>query len=369
MTVDLARLGWDVCFEAHFAPFKERSLLPGRVVREDRTSYVVLCGEGAVTAELTGSFRHEAAARGDFPAVGDWAVVKILPDEQRAMIHGLLPRKSAFTRKAAGFRTDEQVAAANVDTVFLVSGLDGDFNLRRMERYLAVAHDSGADPIIVLNKADLCDDVEERVAQAGSVAVGVPVLPMSAAEMTGLDALLPYLGAGETVAFLGSSGVGKSTLINRLLGEKQLATAPVSEYDGRGRHTTAHRELIRLPQGGVVIDTPGMRELHLWTEGRVPGGFQDIEELARQCHFSDCGHGSEPGCAVKEAISDGRLATERLANYHRLERELSHLEKRQAQKARMADRAGKSDPRRRKAARRPKEFGGDPNLDDWPAPE
>lgn len=368
MTDDLATLGWNSFFEGHFAPFRERGHVAGRVAREDRSAYVVLWREGAVTAELTGRFRHEAAERGDFPAVGDWAVLEVLAGGQRAMIHAVLPRKSAFTRKAAGSRTQEQVAAANVDTVFLISGLDGDFNLRRMERYLAVAYDSGAVPVIVLNKADICDNVEEHVAQAESVALGVPILVVSAAEMTGLDALVPYLGVGETVAFLGSSGVGKSTLVNRFLGRDRQPTAAVRAHDSRGRMTTAHRELIQLPQGGLVIDTPGMRELQLWTQAGMPGSFQDIENLASQCRFRDCAHGSEPGCAVKEAISDGRLEAERLVNYHRLQRELSRLERRQAQKERMAARAASRDPTRRKGTRPPTDFNQDADVDDWPTP-
>ncbi len=342
MTTDMIRLGWSDFFEQHFEPFRQQDLIPARVAREDRGAYLVYYERGEVVAEVTGRFRHEVMSRSSFPAVGDWVAINVLPQEPKARIHAILPRRSSFSRKVVGGHTEEQIAAANVDIVFLVSGLDGDFNLRRIERYLTVAYDSGANPVIVLNKADLCADVSARVAEVESFAFGAAVHPVSAIENSGLDRLLPYLGIGKTVAILGSSGVGKSSLINSFLGRDRLAVSAVREDDSHGRHTTTHRELICLPQGGLVIDTPGIRELQLWTgEDSLQGSFQDIEDFAGQCKFNDCKHTHEPGCAVKSAIESGALPSARLDNYRKLQRELLHLEKKQAEKARMAGRGSR----------------------------
>ena len=340
MTARMAQLGWNDFFEQHFEPFRPQGLIPARVAREDRGAYLVYCEGREVAAEVTGRFRHEATSKSDFPAVGDWVAAHVPGQEARARIHALLPRRSSLSRKVAGGHTEEQVAAANVDTVFLVSGLDGDFNPRRIERYVTVAYDSGANPVIVLNKTDLCADVEARIAEAESVAFGVAIHAVSATDNSGLGVLLPYLATGKTVALLGSSGVGKSSLINSLLGSDRLAVRAVREGDSHGRHTTTHRELICLPRGGVIIDTPGMRELQLWTdEDSLRGSFQDVEQLAGQCRFNDCGHRSEPGCAVKSAIERGQLPSGRLVSYRKLQRELLRLEKKQAERARIAERA------------------------------
>ncbi|UCD63616.1 MAG: ribosome small subunit-dependent GTPase A, partial [Candidatus Zixiibacteriota bacterium] len=339
---DLIPLGWNAFFEEHFAPHLKNTLRPGRVVREDRNLYVVSCGPQQYRAEVTGRFRRDAGSRADFPAVGDWVALSMEAEDSNARIHAVLTRQSCFSRKAVlsggmpdtGGRTDEQVLAANIDTVFLVTGLDGNFSLRRIERYVAVAYNSAADPVIILNKADLCDNPDERVQAVKNVAVGVPIVALSAATGDGLDALGDYLSVGRTVAFLGSSGVGKSTMINSLLGEERLATREVREFDSKGRHTTSHRQLIVLPGGGVVIDTPGLREIQLWGDDEgLRQVFDDIESLARECRFTDCRHTGEPDCAIQKALDTGELDAGRYANYVKMRKEAAHLARRQSVKA------------------------------------
>ncbi len=342
--MNLADIGWNSFFEQNFERFKKQGLSPVRIAQEHKRSYLVLSERGELAAEVSGKFRYEAGSKGKFPAVGDWVATSIRPEEEKATIHAVLPRKSSFSRKAilsggmpeTGGKTEEQVLAANVDTVFLVSGLDGEFNLRRIERYLAVAWDSGATPVVVLNKSDVCPDVEVRVKEVETIAFGVPVHPISAAEKQGLDIFHEHMGSGKTAAFLGSSGVGKSTIINGLLGEDRLKVREVRAYDNKGRHTTIHREMIILPTGGVVIDTPGMRELAMWSdENGLRRTFDDIEELALGCRFRDCRHQGEPGCAVRRAIEDGRLNAKRLSSYLKLKKELVHLTIRKDQRARL----------------------------------
>jgi ribosome biogenesis GTPase len=334
--MDLVQLGWDDFFDSHFVRFKEAGLVPARVVREHRELYQVDGQLGQLTARVSGKLRHGAQARSDFPAVGDWVAAEARVDEGRATIQAILPRKSGFSRKTAWRRTEEQVIAANIDTVFLVTGLDRDFNLRRIERYLAVAWESRAKPVVVLNKVDLCPDPETRVAKAGSVTLGIPIHTVSATHGQGLEALREYLGVGRTVVLLGSSGVGKSTLINALLGTDSLRVGPVREDDGRGRHVTSWRELLTVPGGGVIIDTPGLRELQLWTDDQnLEGSFEDIARLARQCHFSNCTHRTEPGCAVRQALEDGRLDESRYQSHVKLQREVAYLTARRSQKERL----------------------------------
>ena len=274
---------------------------------------------------MTGRVRHKLGSREDFPAVGDWIALKpAAPDEEMGRIVEVLPRRGKFVRKAAGTATEAQVVAANVDVVFLVSGLDHDFNLRRIERYLLAAMEGGAAPVIVLNKADLPRDIAQVRTELGPVAGQVPVELVSARSGQGLDTLRLHIGPGRTAAFLGSSGVGKSTIINSLIGRDIQRTAEVRESDSKGRHTTTHRELVVLPGGGLLIDTPGMRELQLWdvTTG-LDDAFEDIAALGVGCRFRDCTHDTEPECAVKIAVGDGRLSAERLANYLRLRKEVA----------------------------------------------
>jgi len=338
--MNLTSLGWNATLDEQFRPYASKGWVPGRVSRTHGGRCFVLTDAGELLAETTGRLRHEADGPGGLPAVGDWVAVAARPAEGAATLHAILPRRSCFSREAAGGGAVEQVVAANVDTVLLVSGLDGDFNLRRIERYLTLAYSSGAVPVIVLNKADLCDDVDARVGQVETVACAVPVHPLSAAAGDGLDALHAYLKPGRTVALLGSSGVGKSTLINALLGFERQAVRAVRADDSRGRHTTTCRELIPLPTGALLVDTPGLRELRLWGDDEgLSGAFADVEALAARCRFRDCAHRDEPGCAVQAALADGTLDAARFESYLRLGRELRHLEAKQQRKVRLAEKA------------------------------
>jgi ribosome biogenesis GTPase len=324
----LRALGWDDTFAAAFAPFAERCV-PGRIALEHQKIYRVLTGTGDALARVRGRLRHQADRRDQFPAVGDWvAVARPSGGDGHGAIEAVLPRRSRFSRKVAGETTEAQVVAANIDTVFLVSGLDHDFNLRRIERYLTTAWDGGARPVIVLNKADLVEDIDDVVRQVETVASGAPIHPMSSKSGAGVEALHGYLGAGQTGAFLGSSGVGKSTLVNRLIGDERQRTADVRASDSRGRHTTTHRELLELAGGGLLIDTPGMREMQLW-EGRLEDAFADIHALAAGCHFRDCRHDTEPRCAVAAAAEHGGLDPARLDSFRKLQRELAAQARRQ----------------------------------------
>ena len=322
---DLKTLGWRAHFENAFAAYRDPGVEPARVALEYQGQYRVFAAGAELMAEVTGRVRYQAATRADFPAVGDWVVIQKVPHEKKALIHAVLPRASKFSRMAPGETNEEQIVATNIDTIFLVQGLDNNYNLRRLERYLLLAFESGARPVIILSKADLCDDLAARLGEVQQVALGTPVHAISAKAGTGLEPLNEYLGEGLTVAFLGSSGVGKSTLINRLLGNERQKTRDVRAEDSKGRHTTVHRELIVLPPGGLLIDTPGMRELQLWdVDESLTDTFADVETFARDCHFTDCKHNSEPDCAVKAAIADGMLAAERLESYQKMKREKEH---------------------------------------------
>lgn len=330
----LAALGWRGEFAAAFAPYADAGLEPARVTSEQRGQYRVRTADDERDARITGRFRHLTDRPADFPAVGDWVAVGGGGEDGPASIHAVLPRRSAFSRSGRDSTArgeihagDEQVVAANVDVVFLVAGLDGDLNLRRLERYIALAWSSGAEPVLVLNKADLVDDVGPALAQVAGVAGGLPVEPVSAAVGQGLERLRPWLGTGRTAALLGMSGVGKSTIVNALLGEERQATAAVRADDSRGRHTTTQRELIVLPDGGLLLDTPGMRSLELYgADEGLDVAFGDVLALAGACRFGDCSHDREPGCAVRAAVAAGELPHERHESYRKLLREVRSSE-------------------------------------------
>ena len=312
-------------FEAQFRHEAELypGLHPARVTGQNRQFYRVMSEGGELIATVSGKFVHEAAGTEDFPAVGDWVMLDTgeTPGGQ-AVIRRLLARKSAFFRKAAGTAEGIQIVAANIDIVFLCMSLNENFNLRRLERYLSAAWSSGATPVVVLTKADLCAAVPDRIAEASASAPGAEILLCSVLSEDGFASVSRRIEPGMTAAFLGSSGVGKSTLINRLLGSDSFATRAVRE-DGRGRHTTTSRELALLPGGGMVIDTPGMRELHLGS-GDLDRSFGDIDALSEDCRFRDCTHTAEPGCAVRQAVMDGTLSQARMESYFKLRRELSY---------------------------------------------
>ena len=298
-------------------------LTVGRITLQEKGMYRIRTIMGEQNALVSGKFQFDAQSSSDYPAVGDYVMVSCA-DPDTAIIHQVLPRKSLFVRKAAGTSKTEQAVAANIDTVFLCMSLNNDFNLRRLERYLAVAWESGADPVVVLTKADLCADLPQKQREVEAIAMGVDILTTSAMESDGYRQITPYITEGRTVAFVGSSGVGKSTLINRLLGEERLTTDGLRK-DDKGHHTTTHRELLFLPNGAMVIDTPGMRELGMWDAASgVEQTFTDIEALAAQCRFRNCSHTSEPGCAVRAAIRSGELDSGRWQSYQKLKNENSY---------------------------------------------
>ena len=336
----LERYGWSAALQNSLSQLGQPDLVPARVLVQQRDQYVVACAAGEIVATLAGRFMHEAG-NGEYPVAGDWVAITTRPGEGRATIRQLLPRTGVFRRRAAGPGAPRpQVIAANIDVALLLVSLNADLSARRIERYLASAWEGGVDPVIVLTKSDVCEDVEALKAEVERVAFAVPIHVISALTGDGLEALVGHLTAGKTAVLLGSSGVGKSTLVNALAGEALMETAAIRNSDELGRHTTTHRELILLSSGALILDTPGMRELGLWeAQSGVSLAFADVEAIARRCRFRNCGHGAEPGCAVRAALEDGSLERSRWNSYGKLQREISFETR-------------KSDPRARAEARK-----------------
>ena len=325
--MSLEQLGWNERWAAAFVEHAASGRVPGRVVLEHTHIYRVATGEQELLARVSGRMRHQANTRPDYPGVGDWVVIEPVADGD-ARIHAVLPRSSKFSRRAAGDVTEEQVVAANIDVVFLVGGLDNDFNPRRIERYLVVAWESGATPVVVLNKADVVEEPERFAEEVRASAPGVDVHTVSAKQPETLNALRAHLGRGRTGALLGSSGVGKSTIVNRLIGQELLRTRDVRITDSRGRHTSTGRQLVVLGDDGILIDTPGMRELQLWDAGQsLEEAFPDIDALAAGCRFRDCSHTQEPGCAVRAAVTSAELPQARYESFLKLAGEREHQQR------------------------------------------
>ncbi len=328
----LEEWGWDAQWAEAFGDDAAQGLFPARLIEEQRGLFQIMSEQDVKSARTTGSMRHKAADRAGLPAVGDWVSAEAVPNEKVVLIRRLLPRRTKLSRKAAGETMEEQVIAANLDTVLVMTALNADFNARRLERFLTVSLESGAQPVLVLNKLDTCAEPEPYLEQARHAAGSAPVVAISAKTGTGLDALAAWIKPGRTGGLIGSSGVGKSTLVNRLAGNKRLKTAETRASDERGRHTTTHRQLFILPGGGILLDTPGMREMQFWdSEQGLAKTFDEIEALAPSCKFKDCAHASEPGCAVKAAVAAGTVAADRLESWAKLKREAA-LEARRKEK-------------------------------------
>jgi len=329
--MDLHALGWSPFFADALAALGQPAWQPARVVSEDKHSFTVVGADGDRAGTIAGKLFHRRLTNAALPKVGDWVAVTPLPGEAKAVIHAVLPRRSKLARKVAGRESEEQVVAANLDTAFIVQALDQSFNPRRLERFLVMAHEGGTQPVVLLNKADLCPEVDEPLALARAAAGDAPVLLVSAKTRKGLGLIREHLRPRETVCFVGSSGVGKSSLINRLYGEAIQDTLEVRESDAKGRHATTWREIIPLANGTLVIDTPGMREFHLWLGGEgLTEAFPDLAEIAAGCQFRDCSHTHEAKCAVKDAVAAGTLPRERYSSYRKLRDEQATLREEEA---------------------------------------
>jgi len=337
-TNSLKNFGWNDFFEAEFAEFAKDEQRPARVSVEHRNNYELYSEFGDLIAEKSGKLFYDAEDTNLLPAVGDWVVIKHMPAEKKAFITAILPRKTKFSRKKAGSTTEEQIVAANVDTVFIMSSLNQDLNLRRIERYMAMAWDNDVKPVVLLSKADLCEDIYAKLVVVQEAFAGTDVHIISAQKKAGIDELLQHFEGNKTIAVIGSSGVGKSTLINSMLDWEKMDVSDIGLYKDKGRHTTTHRELTLVPGGGLIIDTPGMREIQLWegAEG-LSELFEDIEKLIVECKFSDCKHESEPGCAIKGAINRGELDEARFKSYKKLLSEVSYFERKQDKKAQIEE--------------------------------
>jgi len=340
LSMDLKSIGWDKFFSDHFKKYKNENLIPARIVSEQKKSYIVYSENGELKASARGILWHHKGKKPDTPVVGDWVTIQLLPEKNTANIKNILPRKSRFSRKASGGRKRysggkivEQIIVTNIDIGIITIGLDRDFSLRRVERYLALVQGSGAAPLIVLNKADLCKDTKKRKKEVSRIASDIPVFTMTALKKGDVKVLNKYIKKGKTAAFIGSSGVGKSTIINQLFGYERQTVTEVSVSVGKGRHTTSRRELMILPNGGLLIDNPGMREVQLWADkDDLYEIFRDIEVLAQSCRFRKCQHGTDPGCAVQESMNKGEIEPNRFKNYIKMKSEVTTLAEKQKKK-------------------------------------
>lgn len=340
--MNLNTLGWNKAYEAAFEEYKKQGYVAGRIFAEYKNFYKVIYEGGEVLGEISGKLLYDTEQQEDFPAIGDWVAISPRQNENRGTIHHILPRHSKFSRKVAGTNTREQIIAANINTVFIVNSMNNDFNPRRLERYLLLAWESGANPVVILSKSDLCENREEIISDAEAVALGVPVHAISTYLADGMEELKQYFKEGHTIALLGSSGVGKSSIINYFLGGTVQKVQALRNDGQKGKHTSTHREMFVLPEGGLIIDTPGMREIQLWdADEGLQEAFEDIETAAAECFFRNCRHENEPGCAVVNAIENGIIAAERLESYKKLEKELQYLERKQSTANRLAQKKNK----------------------------
>lgn len=336
--MNLSVYGFNTFFVSRFRENALDGHIPGRVAIQNKNNYLVYTEHGELNAEVSGKFMFDAEDKEDYPAVGDWVVLRPILDEQKAIIDKVLPRQTVYSRKEAGGRTEKQILASNIDTAFLMTSLNHDFNLRRLERYMILSLESGTKPVIVLSKADICEDIDTKIKDTEQIADGIPIHVLSSITHRGIEELKHYFEGNKTVGVMGSSGVGKSTFTNVLLGDGKLKTLETSSYKDKGHHATTRRELILLPSGGLIMDTPGMRELQLWEgEEGIENVFDDIENLISDCKFSDCKHENEPGCAVREAIYNGELDKKRFESYMKIKREVRYFEFRKDHKANLAE--------------------------------
>lgn len=337
--MNLNKLGWHAFFEAHLESFRYANASIGRICSEHKSSYKLFSEHGELNAIISGKFRNACKEQEDFPVVGDWVLFDLIKNENKAIIQSILPRRSKFSRRAAGKETKEQVLAANIDTTFIVCALNYDFNLRRIERYLSMVWQSGANPVIILTKPDLCANSACKLSEVQEIAFGVDIHLVDNLSKSGIDALLPYCIQGRTIVLLGSSGAGKSSLINNLLGDNKMQVKELRKNIDKGQHTTTHRQMFVLPLGGLVIDNPGLRELQLWdVDDGISNCFNEIEFIAENCRFNDCKHQGEPGCAVRKAIEDGILDAKRLENYLKMLKEQEYISSCQTQSAAQIER-------------------------------